>query len=365
MPSNDNARIRHIYHNGALQRLPESPPAFLKTRLLSTSGKLRTAAEVVVPARRDAADESLQSFGYRRLGREFTDVFLNAMTAGIFASTPDAISVKAAFPLVVALERDYGGLFKGMIRKRRKEAGPGGILMSFRQGVSTYVDHLGATLDADLRVGEPVRGLAFESGHYRLRTDKAEYEADQVVLATPAHVAAGLLRELDAEAADRLDAIQYSPIAVVGLGYHDLAHPLQGFGLLTTAAARLPVLGVLWDSSIFPDRAPAGSKSLRVMIGGQRNPELALQDEDGLRTTALEGVARTMDVDSEPDVVFVKRWDRGIPNYPVGHIANVERITERLTRFPGLYLNSNAYRGIGLNDCVHNSRELAGRIARA
>jgi oxygen-dependent protoporphyrinogen oxidase len=364
LPSNDNARIRYIYTD-TLHRLPESPPAFLATRLLSLTGKLRTLAEILIPARREESDETLQSFGYRRVGREFTDVFLNAMTAGIYGSTPEVLSVKAAFPLVVALEREYGGLFRGMLKKRRKQAGPGGILMSFNRGVSTFVEHLAAHLDADIRTNTPARAVSADADGYRVQTDGESFAADAVVLATPAYVAAQLLQGLDAEIAERLATIEYSPISVVGLGYRDLDHPLPGFGLLTTASANLPVLGVLWDSSIFPDRAPAGCKSLRVMIGGQRNPELALQDEAGLIATARAGVEQTMGIDAEPLVTFSKRWDRGIPNYRVGHIANVDALFAALPQHKGLYLNANAYRGVALNDCVRNSRELAQRITAA
>ena len=113
---------------------------------------------------------------------------------------------------------------------------------------------------------------------------------------------------------------------MVGLGYRSLQHPLDGFGLLTTSASKAPVLGVLWDSSIFPDRAPAGCKSMRVMIGGQRRPELVAQDDAGLLRTALQGIEQTMGVRDQPDVTFVKRWDRGIPSYAPGHIARVDAI---------------------------------------
>ena len=133
--------------------------------------------------------------------------------------------------------------------------------------------------------------------------------------------------------------------------------------MLTTTASRVPVLGVLWDSSIYPDRAPAGCKSVRVMVGGQRNPELAAQDDAGLIRTARAGLERTMGLAQDPDVTYVKRWDRGIPSYAPGHIASVDAIFERAARIPGLYLNCNAYRGIAMNDCARNSRELAERIA--
>ena len=79
--------------------------------------------------------------------RGFTSVFLDAMSAGIYGSTPDKLSVEAAFPLVVALEREYGGLFRGMIARRKKEAGPGGVLTSTNGGIGTLAAHLPASIE--------------------------------------------------------------------------------------------------------------------------------------------------------------------------------------------------------------------------
>lgn len=362
LPSSDLARKRFIYTD-QLHRMPESPQLFAKSKLMSVGQKLRMLGEFFVAPRTDGHDETLREFGDRRLGSGFTDVFLDAMSAGIYGSTPDKISVKAAFPLVVALERDYGGLFKGMIAKRKKEAGPGGVLTSMTGGVSTLTQHLFRVIAAEWRLGEPVQAVERSGNGYKVHSPAGASEFDQVVLSSTSRAAAGIVKDLDADLSARLAEIEYSPIAVVGLGYHSLANPLDGFGLLTTTSSRQPILGVLWDSSIFPDRAPEGARSLRVMIGGQRNPELVDQDEAGLIRTALAGIRNTMGVAQEPDVSFVKRWDRGIPSYRPGHIANVDAIYERLGTFPGLHLNSNAYRGIAMNDCARNSRELAIRIA--
>lgn len=360
--SSDAARRRFIF-DGALHRLPESPPAFLGSRLLTLPAKLRVLAEVFIPPRRDGGEETLQSFGYRRLGRAFTDTFLDAMTAGIYASTPADLSVQAAFPAVAALEREHGGLFRGMLARRRREAGPGGVLMSFRGGVGSFIDHLAGLLGERVRTGSPVTALARTAAGWRLEAGDVTYSADRLVLACPAHAAAALLEPVDAGLAAELAAIHYAPIAVVGLGYRGLDHPLDGFGLLTTSAARLPILGVLWDSSIFPDRAPEGGQTLRVMIGGLRNPELALLSEAELVRTALRGVGATMGCRAEPEVTFVQRWERGIPSYRIGHLGRLERIFTAAAALPGLYLVSNAYRGIALNDCAASALACAGELA--
>lgn len=363
LPSSDLARKRFIFTD-RLHRMPESPPLFVKSKLLSWPQKLRMAGEVFVPARREGPEESLRDFGNRRLGSGFTSVFLDAMSAGIYGSTPDKLSVEAAFPLVVALEREYGGLFRGMIAKRKKEAGPGGVLTSTKGGISTLANHLWHATAADWRFGEPVFSVERAGTGFRITSTAGVTEVDQVVICATSYAAAGMVKPLDAELARRLAAIDYSPIAVVGFGYRSLPDPLDGFGLLTTSSARLPILGVLWDSSIFPDRAPPGCKTIRVLLGGQRSPELVDQDEAGLIRTARAGLQRSMGLTQDADVTFVKRWDRGIPSYAPGHIANVRAIFERVDAIPGLYLNCNAYRGIAMNDCARNSRELALRIAQ-
>ncbi|HUO94881.1 MAG TPA: protoporphyrinogen oxidase [Steroidobacteraceae bacterium] len=363
LESSAAARKRFVYTD-ALHALPESPQAFLGTRLLSPAGKLRVLGEFLVRARRAGDDETLQAFGYRRLGREFTDVFLDAMTAGIYGSTPARLSVAAAFPLIVALEREHGGLFRGMLAKRKRSAGPGGVLTSFRSGVSTFIEHLASAIRAEWHLATPVESIERQGAGFRIHAGGAT-DVDRLVLGTPAYVTARLLAGLDAPLAAALARIEYSPIAVVGFGYRGLAHPLDGFGLLTTSAARLPVLGVLWDSSVFPDRAPPGGKILRAMLGGQRNPELALKDDAALVALTREGIARTMGVEATPDVVYVRRWERGIPNYGPGHLANVAAIDAAVARHPGLALIGNAYHGVAMNDCTRNGRALAERLAAA
>ena len=362
MRSQDAARKRFVYTD-KLHRLPESPPAFIRTPLLSWKGKLRVLGEFFVPARKDPGDETLKEFGDRRVGPEFTDVFLNAMSAGIFGSQPEDLSVAAAFPLVVRLEQEHGGLFRGMLAKRKKEAGPGGVLMSFTGGVSTFVEHLVGRISGDHQLGVGIEAIAADGDGFRVSTGNGEVEFDKVVLATPSFVTSALVRDLDPELAGLLDRIRYAPISLVGFGYDKVSHDLDGFGLLTTRSACRQVLGVLWDSSIFPDRAPDGKVSLRAMIGGMRQPELALREPDELIRMAREDIETTMGITETPITTFVQRWERGIPNYAPGHLDLVDRIFSRLKTHRGLYVSSNAYQGVGINDCVQRAKERAEEIA--
>lgn len=361
MKSNDSARKRFIYKD-FLCPLPESPKAFLKSPLLSLAGKLRVAGEFFIPAKKDNSDETLQSFGYRRVGKEMTDVFLDAMVAGVFASKPDNISVNSAFPAVVKLEHEYGGLFRGMLAKKKKEAGPGGVLMSFEKGVSHFIERLAKVSNIEIHTNASVKSVDKREQGYALIFNDKEMLFDKVILASPAFVSAQLVHNMDSQLSMMLNDIDYSPISIVGFGYDVLAHNLDGFGLLTTTSAHKEILGVLWDSSIFDNRAPKGKKSLRVMIGGQRNPTLALKSEQELIAIAQKGIKETMGLDATPDVVFVERYEKGIPNYRLGHGARMAKLFETLSQHSGLYLNANAYFGVGLNDCVSHSKKCAQHV---
>ncbi len=379
-PSSDLARKRFIYSGGRLHRLPETPQAFFASNLLSVGGRLRILWEPFAPGPPRGVDESLGDFARRRLGAEALEKLLDPMVTGIFAGDPDNMSLRSCFPLIHELERKYGGLVKGMVSLRRERrragekrgmsAGPGGVLMSFDSGVQTLTDVLADRLSEGLHVGVAVENVRRRDGRFLLSlvesSQRGEIDTDVLVLATPAHAAAAVLGGLDPQLSDALSCIPYSPVSVVALGYERaaLGNPLDGFGFLVPRGEKRKILGALWDSSVFPNRAPSGKALIRAMIGGVRDPELAALPAEKLVELARRELAATMGIAAGPVLARVFFHDRGIPQYLVGHGNVLERIAGRLAAFPGLHLNSNAYRGIALNDCVLQSRLIAERIAK-
>ncbi|HEY7586335.1 MAG TPA: protoporphyrinogen oxidase [Candidatus Deferrimicrobiaceae bacterium] len=378
--SSDLARKRFIYSGGRLHRLPETPQAFFSSNLLSLRGRLRILGEPFAKGPPRGVDESLGDFARRRLGSEALEKLLDPMVTGIYAGDPDRMSLRACFPLIYDLERKYGGLVKGMIslrRERRKagekremSAGPGGVLMSFDAGVQTLTDVLASLLADGLHTNVAVESVRQRDGRFLLslveQGMRGEIDADALVLAIPAYAASTALGSLDPQISEALSSIPYSPVSVVALGYEQaaLGNPLDGFGFLIPRLEKRRVLGALWDSSVFPNRAPAGKALIRVMVGGVRNPELAALPDGDLVALTREELAATMGITAAPALARSFFHDKGIPQYLVGHGKVLDRIDGRLAAFPGLYLNSNAYRGIALNDCVLQSRLTAERIAR-
>jgi len=152
----------------------------------------------------------------------------------------------------------------------------------------------------------------------------------------------------------------------VALGYDraTLRNPLDGFGFLIPRGERRKILGALWDSSVFPNRAPEGRALIRAMVGGIRGPELAALPEKDLLELTRKELSGIMGIEDEPVLARIFFHEKGIPQYLVGHGKRLDRIEERLAAHPGIFVNSNAYRGIALNDCVRESRLTAERIAR-
>ncbi|WNG39715.1 protoporphyrinogen oxidase [Archangium violaceum] len=372
------AKRRYIYSRGKLREVPSSPPALLKSDVVPLGAKLRMMGELFT-RRAPERDESLADFGRRHVGRTATAVLVDAMQTGIYAGDVEALSVGAVFPKVVELEKQHRSLVLGMVRTQaaaRKALPPGegapkptGAVSSFDGGLGVLVGALAQSLGTAARTGVRVEGLRREGNGWRLAVEEhgqqAELAADKVVLAVPAYVAAKLLRPLDETLAARMEGIAYAPVAVVHLGFAPGSlPPPDGFGFLVPTLERRRVLGVIHASSTFPWRAEGGRILLTCMVGGAKRPDLVELDDAALVTLAREELRELAGVTAEPSFTEVFHWKRGIPQYNVGHLERVAAIDEGVARLPGLFLTGNAYKGVGLTDCIRNANTLVDTLAR-
>ncbi len=378
LASNDNARKRFIYSNGALRKLPEDPLSFLRSDLLSWQGKARIAAEVLAKPRRDPTDEVLGDFVRRRLGQEALEVLIDPMASGIFAGNPENMSVAACFPKVTALEARFGGMVRGMLgmkkaaqaagRQGAASAGPGGTLMSFKNGMAELVESLGKRIEGGVRTGVEVtrllRGRNGFTASVRSSGKDGSVEADAVVLAVPAYSAEALLSQIDPGVASTMRTIPYAAMAVAHLGYdlRSVPMPLDGFGYLIPHREGRRILGALWASSIFIGRAPEGMAMVTVMMGGAKDPVTPRMREEDVVAIARAELSATMGLSAEPAFTRVLCWDRAIPQYTWGHLDRVRSIRNRLAETPGLFLTGNAFFGVGVNECVGSGQDVAAQV---
>lgn len=371
-------RNRYLFLDGKLEALPGGLGAFLKSDLLSWRGKLGFLAERWRPRRRDRHDESIDAFARRRAGKEVADVFADALVTGIYAGDPSLLSIGAAFPRLTALEEQYGSVLKGFARQARERrraavarGGPDqrpGRMWSFREGLRLLIETLCERLPQPPLLGVSVRRVeradSSRQGWVVVGEGRERWRADAVILTCPSHQQAVMLADLDRELADQVGAIAYNRVAVVALGYRreDVPVDLNGFGYIAPQRGRRDLLGVQWCSSIFPDRAAAGTVLLRAMAGGWHRPEVVGWDDERLLSAAREELRLAMGIQKPPVFHSITRWDRAIPQYHLGHLERVAQIEEKAGRYPGLFLAGNAYRGVALNDCTEQAEFLAQRI---
>jgi oxygen-dependent protoporphyrinogen oxidase len=332
--ANDNSKIRYIYDD-KLYQLPSSPLQFLFSDVLSFSAKFRVFKELFIKSKDDDKDESVYDFAKRRLGKEFADKFMTSMVAGIYASTPQNTSLKAAFPKIYNLEKEYGGLFKGMM-KLKKGGNPAGELMSCEYGMGDFIEKLKENTKAKFIHKEV------------LDIDELK-DYDKVIISTPAYTASRILKKYE-KLSNSLTKIEYNPVSVIG--FSGEIQPIS-FGILTT---KLRTLGILMDKYIFPNR-----NGFRVMMGGDRFRDVHYTSQGELEFIAKSEIFKITGVE-DINIEFFKLWKNAIPNYSLGHRELVDSIRKEEKEIENIYLNSNAYDGVSFNDCISNSKKLARKI---
>ncbi|WZP00047.1 protoporphyrinogen oxidase [Isosphaeraceae bacterium EP7] len=346
----------------------------LTSPILSWKGKIRALMDLVLPRKADESDESLASFVKRRLGREALDRLVQPLVGGIYTADPNDLSLKATLPQYQAMEREHGSLIRAGLRQARLGKGVDanasgaryGLFVSLIDGMDTLPRALAASLpDGALRLRSPVRRVgrpdSKSEGLWRVdMLDGPPIDAAAVVVATESHASARLLDGLDPELALHLRSIPYASSAIVNIAFRrdQIAHPLDGFGVVVPAIENRGILAVSFTSVKFPSRAPAGTVLMRVFVGGATQPHLFDLDDAAMLDLVRAELADLIGTTGEPILARVGRHARAMPQYTLGHLDRVEAIQTKAARHSGLILAGNAFHGVGVPDCVR-SGELA------
>jgi oxygen-dependent protoporphyrinogen oxidase len=370
------AKNRYILRRGCPVPAPASPPAFLKSPLFTFSAKLRLFGDLLARPRNRTTDVCLADFIASHFGREVVDYGLRPFVSGVYAGDAQKLSARHSFPTLWEAERRHGSLIRAQLasakakRARGEPSGPPSIF-SFTDGLEALPHALAAHLPAgsvefnariaDLTPGNPwkIRWSRSDGG---LAPQTEFFSA--VILALPAAALAALpIGTMGERPLADLAEINYPPVSSLFLGYKrdQVRHPLDGFGMLVPPAENRVPLGVLFNSTLFPGRAPAGHVALTVMTGGALRPELAHLEDDPLLTRVRNDLAELLGVSGDP--VFVRRtvWPRAIPQYNLGYERFLDLIARTETAHPGLLVGGHVRDGISVPNCLAAGEKLAAR----
>ena len=369
--SEPDAEARFVVRYRRPIQMPGSPPGFFATPLFSWKAKLAVLREPFIKPRRDGAEESIGQFVVRRFNREFLDHAIDALVAGIYAGDPDKLSLPHAFPKLKALEDNYGSMIKGQIfgardRKKRGEvAKDRAAKFSFDEGLQVLPDTLAKILGDALKLNSPVKKLAQIENGWRVTAGNGETEFDAVIFCGTAHK----LAELGIEAAQKISTaifseIIYPPVASVVLGFQreDVAHPCKGFGMLIPKIEGFKILGTIFSSALFPNRAPGGHVLLTSYIGGARYPELALQPPEKLIEDTLADLRVLLGVKGSPVFSHTAAYARAIPQYNVGYGKYRALLDDIEKKSPSLFFAGHYRDGVSLGDSIVSGANIAGRV---
>jgi oxygen-dependent protoporphyrinogen oxidase len=375
--ANKIARNRYILKGGRLRKLPINPVNFLFSSLFSIEAKLKVLKEPWVRKGMADVDESLSDFVLRRLGREFLDYAINPFVAGVTAGTPEILSVRSAFPRIHDLEQKYGSLIKGAIKgrsKRRKDAEIGFIakdraeLISFPDGLQELPNAIGSYLEESIFLNSRIEEIRkVNNGVFRVfilsREGQIEANARVVAFACAAEV---LQEHFQDETLSGIKKIPMPPLVVIFLGYKSLQikRKYHGYGFLVPEKERSNILGAIFGSVIFPQRAETQGAGITVFMGGMRRMDVLENSDETLIREAREDLRCFVEIYEEPSLVEIRRYETSIPQYIVGH----NRIEQDIRRFeeknPGIFVAGNIVGGISISDRVHFASQVAERIER-
>lgn len=369
--ANKVANRRYIVRDGLLRPLPTNPLQFMTTPCFSTKAKLRLLLEPFIGKAK--TEESIAQFVKRRLGQEFLDYAIEPFISGVYAGDPSTLSVQAAVAKIFDLETKYGSLIRGAILKGRalKGAGmPKGRMISFDKGMSVLPTTLASGLPkGSVRCDFKVNDLKPCENGWEIRGQTSNGPPEKlisknVILSVPAPMASKLCHSFSSDAFQQLNSIPYAPIATVALGYDrsQVGHALDGFGFLIPRKETIELLGGLFSSTLFPDRADKNKVLITAFIGGAMNREIVQKEDQWVLNSVLEGINRCLHIQSQPTFIHITRYKAAIPQYTLGHLQRIALLDKALQPFPGLHTLANWRDGISVADCVLNAERLANNF---
>jgi protoporphyrinogen/coproporphyrinogen III oxidase len=372
---------RYVLTGGKLRNVPMGP-ALLASSLMAGGTRSAILRDALGTTRPPEADESVASFTRRKFSAALLDRLVGPFVSGIYAGDPEKLSLRAAFPTLYQAESLSGSVVRGMFSKGKERKGGVGngprekpTLQTLLPGNELLIQALANDLGERLVCNCEVTSIASltpstepQAPRFRVtsRTPKGQETigAERLIFAVPADVAGKLLAPVNPEFSSQLLPIEYAPVCVVSLGYRraDVGHPLNGFGFLVPRSSGLNVLGTVWNSSLFPGRAPEGYVLLTSFVGGATNPGAAQKTADELVAVVHREITPILSIRNQPLFSNVTIWPRAIPQYNLGHTARLAALEKLRSQFPGLYFAGNYLNGPAIGTCIEDALKIANEI---
>ena len=347
---------RFIWKNNTLHKLPNHPLALITSKLITPLFFPFLKEWRISPSL--LPDESIYEFVTRRFSTYMAETFFDPLTLGIYAGDIKKLSIKSCFPFLKELEVRYGSITKGMLKKKRRSTNfpvpkmKGSSLFTLKNGLNDLIEALAKKDRGEILTNSKVEKVNFIDQKVQVHFNGRSMEADHLFCALPCREAALLFH--DEKVSSFFSKIETVGLAVVNIGFKEDCLPCNGFGYLIPSGEKDEVLGVVFDSKIFPSQNQNFSETrVSVMIGGAFHPETLKKSKEECARIALHALKSHLKIDELADYVNVTKYPQTIPQYHVGHINRVEELENFLeANYPQVTLLGNYLHGVAVNDCI-------------
>lgn len=365
----------HPMPEGAVMGVPTKISPFVTTGLFSPIGKLRAAADFVIPKTKHEGDQSLGMFFRRRLGDEVVENLIEPLLSGIYAGDIDRLSLKSTFPQFLHAEQRHRSLIVGM--KKFKELQPKqaedanakkqGAFLTLKKGLQSLVDAIEEQLDPLAVVkGVKVEKVNRMGEQYDLTLSNGkEMKADAVIITSPHFAAQSMLSHYPIF--EPLREMPSTSVATVAMAFPKEAvkEDINGTGFVVSRNSDYTITACTWTHKKWPHSTPDGKVLLRCYVGRAGDEAIVDQSDEEIVQVVLEDLNRIMQITEKPEFCVVTRWKKAMPQYTVGHQERLEEITQAIEeQLKGLYLAGSSYEGLGLPDCIEQGEDAAKQVLK-
>lgn len=360
----------HPMPGGSIMGIPTQIAPFVTTGLFSPLGKLRAAADFVLPRSNPAVDQSLGEFFRRRLGDEVVEHLIEPLLSGIYAGDIDQLSLMSTFPQFYQVEQKYRSLVLGMKKatpsspKKTNEKKDKGIFLTFKDGLQSFVDAIEAKLEPDsVLKGFRVESIQKNDSGYEVELNGGEMlQADSIVMSVPHHVTQSIFKQH--RFFDPFKDMSSTSVATVALAFSEKAvKDIEGTGFVVSRNSDYTITACTWTHKKWPHSTPKGKVLLRCYIGRAGDEAVVELSDDEIIKIVLDDLNKTMNITMDPEFAIISRWKDSMPQYTVGHKERIENVIKQLKEeLPGVFIAGSSFEGLGLPDCIDQGEEAVSKI---
>lgn len=357
---------------GSIMGIPTELVPFITTRLFSVAGKVRAAADLIIPRSNMKGDQSLGHFFRRRVGDEVLENLIEPLLSGIYAGDIDQLSLMSTFPQFYQVEKNHRSLILGMRKGKTPQqsnnptsSSKKGIFLTVSTGLQSFIE----AIEAKLQPHSVMKGYRVESikklgeGYEMELNSKERILADSIIVAVPHHTAASIFSQY--EYFSVFKHVPATSVATVALAFpkEAIKKDIDGTGFVVSRNSDFSITACTWTHKKWPHSTPEGKVLLRCYVGRPGDETIVDLSDDEIINIVLDDLNKIMNITAKPELSVVTRWKDSMPQYTVGHKDRINDVTEKMSEeLPGVFLAGSSYQGIGVPDCIDQAEAAVKKV---